>query len=118
MLNERIRHDLLLTLEHIEQVADYFSEIKSSDDFVSTRQGRAYYDAILMRLQVIGELLKKGYGQHPDLFQRHNEIQWEEIIRMRDLISHHYDKLQHEIAFDVCKIELPKPQKVIKKIIG
>lgn len=42
MLNEQTHRDLLLTLEHIEEVNAYFSEVASPEDFVTTKQGRAY----------------------------------------------------------------------------
>ncbi len=118
MLNEKLRNNLLLSIEHIEETLSYFAEIDVSEDFVSTKQGRAYYDAILMRLQVTGELLKKSYTGNESVFNPHSEIPWGEIIRMRDLISHHYDKLQHEVVFDLCKNELPQLRKVLQKIIS
>ncbi len=33
--------------------------------------------------------------------------------RLRDLISHSYDKLQHEINFDICETYMGPLQKVI-----
>ncbi len=118
MLNEKLHNDLLLVLEHIDETRSYFTEIKTAEDFVATKQGRAYYDAILMRLQVTGELLKKNYTGNENTFKSHTEIPWNEIIRMRDLISHHYDKLQHEVVFDLCENELPKLKEVLKKIVA
>ena len=55
MLSEQLRNDLLLVLEHIDEALSYSAEIKTPEDFVTNKQGRAYYDAILMRVQVIGE---------------------------------------------------------------
>ena len=114
-MHERAKLELLQELDHIEDVAAYFAEIKSPDDFVASKQGRAYYDAILMRLQAAGELLKRSYTNHPELFQPY-DIPWSEIIRLRDLISHHYDKLQHEVVFDICSTALPELKIVLKKI--
>lgn len=117
MLSEKLRNDLLLVSEHISEVLSYSAEIKTPEDFAATKQGRAYYDAILMRVQVVGELLKRSYTENTSVFVPHAEIPWNEIIRMRDLISHHYDKLQHEVVFDLCRTELPKLQKAIQKIV-
>jgi uncharacterized protein with HEPN domain len=69
-----------------------------------------------MHLQVIGELLKRNYNDHEQVFLKHNEIPWSEIIRMRDLISHHYDKLQHDIVFDICKNALPDLKNCLHKM--
>ncbi len=117
MLNEPLRNDLLLVLEHIDEALSYFAETKTAEDFFATKQGKAYYDAILMRLQVTGELLKKSYTRNENIFKPHSEIPWNEIIRMRDLISHHYDKLQHEVVFDLCENELPKLRQALKEIL-
>lgn len=118
MLNEKLRNNLLLVLEHIHEALSYFTEIETPEDFVATKQGKAYYDAILMRLQVTGELLKKSYVGNEPVFKPHTQIAWNEIIRMRDLISHHYDKLQHEVVFDLCENELPKLKEALGKIVG
>jgi len=29
-------------------------------------------------------------------------------MRLRDLISHHYEEIDYEIVFQICKNELPK----------
>ena len=117
MLNERAKNDLKLVLEHINEVDNYFEDIEAPEDFVADKQGHAFFDAILMHLQVICELVKRNYTEHKEVFIIHNEIPWREIIRMRDLISHHYDKLQHDIVFDICKNSLPDLSKCLHKII-
>ena len=37
---------------------------------------------------------------------------------MRDIISHHYFDLNSEVVTQVCKEEIPKLNKVIKKILN
>ena len=117
MPDQRLLNDLALVMEHINEVNYYFEEIKTPNDFVVDKQGNAFFDAILMHLQVIGELLKRNYLEHKEVFLKHNEIPWNEIIRMRDLISHHYDKLQHDIVFDICTNSLPELNICLTKII-
>ncbi len=118
MHDPRFLNDLTLVIEHINEVNYYFEEIKTPDDFVADKQGQAFFDAILMHLQVIGELLKRNYAEHKVIFLKHNEIPWSEIIRMRDLISHHYDKLQHDVVFDICTNALPDLNTCLNKIIA
>ena len=38
-------------------------------------------------------------------------------MRLRDVISHHYDVLDHEIIFDACMGNLPELRRVIETII-
>ena len=38
-------------------------------------------------------------------------------MRLRDIISHHYDALDHEIIFSVCKESIPELQRVIELMV-
>lgn len=117
MPDQSVKNDLILVIEHINEIENYFEEINSPNDFVMDKPGKAFFDAILMHLQVIGELLKKSYSLNEPLFLKYDKIPWSEIIRMRDLISHHYDKLQHDIVFDICKNALPDLKSCLQQII-
>lgn len=36
------------------------------------------------------------------------DIEWNKIARFRDLVSHHYEQVDYEIVYDICKNHLPK----------
>ncbi len=113
---DNLKNDILFIIEHLNEIESYFEEIKLPTDFVNSKQGKAYFDAILMHLQVTGEVLKKIYKNNESVFQVHSDVPWNEIIRLRDLISHNYDKLEHEIIFDICKNNLNSLKTVLVKI--
>ncbi len=96
-----------IILDHIVVCDDRFAIIKKADDFILTREGSLILDAISMRLQAIGENMKRVNSLLPDLQQRYPKINWDDIIRFRDFISHHYELLDHEIVFNICNIHLP-----------
>jgi len=102
MLDDTLKYTLLTILEHISKCEKRFSEIKSPEDFVSTEQGSLLLDAIVTRLQSIGENVKNIAKKHPELLENHSEIEWNKIIRFRDFISHHYEMLDYEIVFQIC----------------
>ncbi|MBU4335661.1 MAG: DUF86 domain-containing protein [Actinobacteria bacterium] len=52
-------------------------------------------DAIHYRVFTIGEAVK---GLSSDLRDSHSEVPWSDIARMRDLIGHHYYKLDPQIV--------------------
>jgi uncharacterized protein with HEPN domain len=52
-------------------------------------------DAIHYRVFTIGEAVK---ALSSDLRAAHPEVPWSDIARMRDLIGHHYDKLDPQIV--------------------
>ena len=56
---------------------------------------RVALDAIHYRVFTIGEAVK---GLSPELRDAHPEVPWSDIARMRDLIGHHYYKLDPQIV--------------------
>lgn len=59
MHEEEILDHLDLMLESIELVEERFSRVRSAEDFVLSSSGATLLDAITMRLQVIGESVRK-----------------------------------------------------------
>ena len=117
MLDDIIKDNLQGVLQSIMLIEDRFSRINRADDFISTADGVLILDAVSMRLQVIGELLKNIDKIDGSLLPKYSEISWNKIMRLRDIISHHYDVVDHEIIFDICKNHIPKLNATIRKII-
>lgn len=105
-------------LEHIIKIEEYTLAIKSHEDYYTTKQGQLLFDASMMRLQALGENLKQLEHKAPELFLMHKNIEWIKIIRFRDIISHHYEKLESEIIYDVCSNFIPLVKMGIQKIIN
>jgi len=68
MFEDELTDDLDLIAESIHLVQERFSRILEADDFVVSTEGVTLLDAISMRLQVIGELVKKIQKAGPPLF--------------------------------------------------
>jgi uncharacterized protein with HEPN domain len=114
MLDNTLKYTLQTILEHISKCEKRFSEIELPEDFVSTEQGNLLLDAIVTRLQAIGENAKNIAKKHPELLENHPEIEWNKIIRFRDFISHHYEMLDYEIVFQICDTFLIKLRNTIE----
>ena len=48
--------------------------------------------------------------------ENYSEIEWGKISRFRDLVSHHYENVDYEIVYDICKTHIPKLGETIEKI--
>jgi uncharacterized protein with HEPN domain len=83
--------------------------------FILSRK-EAERDAITMRLQVIGESVKKIQKDDPSFLSSYPEISWEKISRFRYLVSHHYNHVDHEIVYDICRSHIPDLIKVIDRM--
>jgi uncharacterized protein with HEPN domain len=116
MSKDEIIDILDLMIESIHLVQERFSRIRVPDDFVLAREGVTLLDAISMRLQVIGESVKRIEKTDLSLLQRYADIEWDKIARFRDLVSHHYEHVDHEIVYDICETHIPKLREVIQKM--
>jgi uncharacterized protein with HEPN domain len=108
MYNEDYKYVLEVILEHINVCNKRFSNIIQPNDFVATELGKTFLDAIVTRLQAIGENIKNNSRKNDYLQVNYPEIEWNKIIRFRDFISHHYEMLDYEIVFEICQSYLPK----------
>jgi len=114
--------DILVTdnlqdiISSIELVEKRFIGITGADDFVLTEGGMLILDSICMRLQVVGELVKKIQKIDPDVFEKYPGIEWQNIMKLRDIISHHYEHVDHEIIYDICINHLPNLKNAVQLI--
>lgn len=103
--------------EAILLIEERFASIKSVDDFVLSSQGVTILDSIAMRLQVIGELVKKIEKRDDAFFEKYPDTEWAMIARLRDIISHHYDTIDHEIIYAICKNHIPPLKDTVSSIL-
>src|SRR5580658_6058266 len=107
-MSDTEKYTLEIILEHLTVCQKRFLEIKEPQDFINTDYGNTLLDAIVTRLQAVGENLKRLLKHNDTLQKKHPDIEWEKIVKFRDFISHHYEKLDYEVIFDICQIDLPK----------
>jgi uncharacterized protein with HEPN domain len=94
-------------LQSIELVQKRFLAIGQSDDFMKDDEGLEKLDSISMRLQSIGEALKNIYKTDFQVLEKiASKNYWSEIIKFREVISHHYIDINSEIVFEICHDEL------------
>jgi uncharacterized protein with HEPN domain len=86
---ERIR-DILESIEAIDRAQATVQRYQGDSDVAQLA-----LDAVQRRVFTIGEAVK---ALSRDLRERHPEVPWSDIARMRDLIGHHYYKLDSEIV--------------------
>jgi len=76
-------------------------------------------DSICMQLIAIGESLKNlDKITSKKVLSNYPEIDWQKVMGMRDIISHHYFDVDAEAIFDVCENHLDILGNTIKKIMN
>lgn len=116
MHEDEIVDILHLMLESTELIEKRFSRIRVPEDFVLSADGVTILDAVSMRLQVIGESVRKIQKVNPSYLNRYSIIEWDKLARFRDLVSHHYTHIDHEIIFDICRVHIPNLKDTLKKM--
>ena len=114
MYNDVIRAQLEDCIEHILTIENYTSTISNADEFL--KQG-LLYDASLMRLQALGEIIKRLEQKSPEVIKDLNYPFVNEVIKFRDFVSHHYEKLEHDLVYDICKVFLPELKNCISTLL-
>ena len=105
-MSEVLKNRLETIMDALVLIENRLVCINAAEDFVETEQGLLIMDAIAMRLQVIGETVKKVDQDSPGLFSKY-EIDPQPIIRFRDFISHHYDEADNVVLYNICTAHLP-----------
>ena len=116
MYNEIIIARLYTCLEHIEAIEKYFKDAQNPEQFFNSNEG-VRYDATLMRLQALGENLKRISQKHPFVIIDLAYSEIEDVIRFRDYVSHHYEQLEHEVVFNICSSKVPELKTCIAALI-
>ncbi len=103
-IKEKLDH----ILEHALKISVYYNGINQPGDFKTTEEGVMKLDAITTRLQALAENFKKIEKVQPGFTEKNITADIEKIIKFRDFISHHYDKLDHVIIFEICRDNIPE----------
>lgn len=108
------KHDPRVTLR---QLADFITEAQG---LVRARSLETLLaDPVRLRafervMELVGECVKRLPAELRD---RHPDVPWRQIAGMRDVISHAYEDVSHEILWDALKLHLPALQARVDLIL-
>lgn len=96
-------------LECCKKIEEYISGI----DQISFDNNRMMQDAVVRNIEIIGEAAK---ALSPESRDATSEIEWREIMRMRDKIVHHYFRIDLETVWQTAKTDVPALAEVLQRI--
>ena len=106
-----------MMLDSIHVIQSRTSQIKSANDFLLTPDNTFLLDGICMKLIFMGESVKTidrlSAGK---LFPLFPSIPWKEIMKLRDIIAHHYFKIDVDVIYSTIKEDLPLLQDALVQI--
>jgi uncharacterized protein with HEPN domain len=117
-------YDRVLIVEMLQQIEralmmvdGEISNVHSIDDFLSTSTGMLLLDGVCMNLLAVGEVVKNiDKHTHKTLLVNYPSIRWQDIMRLRDVIAHHYFEVDAERVFAILRDDVPPLLAVIKQI--
>ena len=93
-------------------------KIQTPDDFLSTPWRMTIFDSCVMRLQTIGEYVKKIDDKtNKQLLPKYPQVPWVKVIGQRNIISHEYSAVDEEKIFITIKKHLPPLKSTVLLII-
>lgn len=116
-MSEEIYERFEFILESIVIIQTRFEKIKFPDDLINSQDGITILDSIAMRLQAIGDNIKSVAKLDSNFLSNFPDTEWNKIMKMRDVISHHYEGLDHEIIFNICKNKIPELKLSVELIL-
>lgn len=87
-------------LECCKKIDEYLLEV----DQKSFDGNRMMQDAVVRNIEIIGEAAK---SLSQEIRDETPEIEWREIMRMRDKIVHHYFRIDLETVWQTAKSDVP-----------
>lgn len=110
---------LTLIKETLLTVMKRTSHIRTVDDFYINEVGMILLDSVCMKLVVVGESVKNlDKITNKDLLKNYPEINWKDIMGMRDIIVHHYFDIDANIVIATLRNEIPQLYKTIELILA
>lgn len=103
-----------------EQTVNRTAHITDYRQFLISPDAMDLFDATVLRIQVVGEMLKQIDNRTERKFLRVNypDIPWKSVFGMRNFISHEYNMVNPEKIFYTVKQDLPALIPVLHRIIA
>lgn len=104
MYNSKNSLYIISAISAIEKIIIYSNEFVSADDFLNSNNQMNFNGTITLLIAIAEETKKIDIK----LLETQQQIQWQNIVDMRNVLAHNYRGIDPEIVFDIIKNELHK----------
>lgn len=107
---ERDLAHLLDIVQAAAKIQQYIRDI----DLAVFQQDEMRQDAVIHRLEVIGEATKR---LSDDFRNKHPQIPWRLMARNRDFMIHNYDKIDLERIWETITVSIPELMQLLEPLL-
>lgn len=115
---QKIQELLSMVIDAIDVIQSRSIRIKSGNDFLLSPDNMFILDGVCMKLIFIGESIKTidkiSKGEFLSLYP---SIPWSSIMKQRDLIAHHYFRIDADSIYATINQDLPILLDVLQDMI-
>lgn len=102
-------------LQHIYEAINEIESYTSNCKYEEFELNSMMQYATVKQLEIIGE----AANHITDHFKRiYNEIQWREIVGLRNLLVHEYFGIDTKIIWDILESDIPKLKNEVEEILN
>lgn len=111
-MKEQRRVDLYLLdmIISIERISQYTQGL----EFESFQKNFMVVDAVARNFEILGEAARKI---PIDIQKKYQEVPWDKMYRLRNIVSHAYFQVDHETLWEIITNDLPENGKDLRKIL-
>ena len=115
---QTIRDRLEDILESIELIQEWSNGRTTVNDFMTSSTGVMAFNACVMRFQVIGEQVGKLLKDDSKPLDAYQDIPWQAIYGLRNIISHEYANIDEDIIVSVINDDLAPLKSAIEELLA
>jgi len=101
-------------LEAARAIMDFIGD-RSLVEFVARgKEARILRLAVERELEILGEA---GRRVSPGFRERHREVPWKEIVGLRNIISHQYEKVNYAEIYAIVRHKIPELISLLEPLV-
>ena len=101
-------------LEAARAIVDFTQNLTLSEFLAAGRDKEITRLAVERKLGILGEAARRVSQQLRDA---HPEIPWKEMVGLRNVISHEYDKINHTVIYRIVRERIPELITLLEPLI-
>ncbi|MCF0178894.1 MAG: DUF86 domain-containing protein [Bacteroidales bacterium] len=101
-------------IEHILECIDRLFDFTKDVTFEQYLENQMMKFAVIKNLEIIGEA---AYMLTPEFKEKHSEVDWAPIVKMRHVLVHGYYQISNEVVWDVIQYDLHPLKEKIQAIL-